>query len=189
MTERTERRSQVPGNPVEFILFCELNASERLTKNKLCSKSPLLLVLLQQFGLRGHIIQNSRGRHQCPKNESNTLAANSPVLPATPSSKSSTGTQPMRCSAPGDTQLQHWQGQPCPTFCLQQERPKPFHSSQLPFLRTSQIQLKHEVKNSCNVVRRGVQSPGTQATAGTRVQHVVLGSAMVTAQQAAAASH
>lgn len=56
-------------------------------------------------------------------------------------------------------------------------------------LRTSQIQLKHEVKNSCDVVRRGVQSPGTQATAGTQVQHVVLGSAMVTAQQAAAASH
>lgn len=51
-------------------------------------------------------------------------------------------------------------------FALQQERSKRFHSSQIVFLRTSQIQLKHEVKTSCDGVRREVQRPGTQATAG-----------------------
>lgn len=48
-------------------------------------------------------------------------------------------------------------------------KPKLLHSSQLPFLKTSQIQLRHEVKNSCDGVRRGVQSPRTHATAGNQL--------------------
>lgn len=48
-------------------------------------------------------------------------------------------------------------------------RPKVLHPSQLPLLRTSQIQLRDEVKNSCDGVRRGVQSPRTQATAGNQL--------------------
>lgn len=50
------------------------------------------------------------------------------------------------------------------------ERPKFFHPSQLPLLRTSQIQLRDEVKNSCDGVRRGVQRPRTQATAGNQLR-------------------
>lgn len=77
-----------------------------------------------------------------------------------------------KSSGSGDTYsfpLQGWQEQPCPTFTPQQERPKFLHPSQLPLLRTSQIQLRDEVKNSCDGVRRGVQSPRTQATAGNQL--------------------
>lgn len=117
------------------------------------------------------------GRHQCPKNESDTLVANNPVLPPNhlqerPATSSSEG-EPHTTQVSSQYQtLSTWDTH---SYSADSDNPvlpvalQLFHSPQLPFLRTSQIQLKHEVKTSCDGVRREVQSPRTQGTAGNQL--------------------